>query len=83
MCDSLGSKGRFSHRPVMVYDGLVRAVLLDAQLDQGGVCAHTSAPKHRICKGELKVPGCDTAQVWPVGSSDGPAARQEVRSLKH
>ena len=54
--------------------------LLDEELDQGGVCSHTPASKHWVCEGELKVPGCDSTQVWSMGSSDGSASWEEVSS---
>jgi hypothetical protein len=53
-------------------------VLLDEELDQGGVCAHTPSPEHWFCKRKLQVPWRDAAQVRPVGSSDGAASGKEV-----
>jgi hypothetical protein len=57
---------------------LLVSVLLDEELDQGGVCAHTPSPEHWLCKRKLQVPWRDAAQVRPVGSSDGAASGKEV-----
>jgi len=43
----------------------------DEKSFQGGVRAHTPPSQYRFLKGEFKIPGSDTSQMWPVGSSDG------------
>ena len=47
---------------------------------QGGVRAHTPPPQFRFLKGEFEIPGSDTSQMWPLGSSNGTIPWEKVRT---
>lgn len=52
----------------------------DESFYKGRVCAYPASPEHWVCQRKLKIQGGHTAQMWPLGSSYGPVAGQEVRN---
>ena len=66
-------------------DGLYHVIFsiffyLDEEFIERGVRASTSSTKQWFLKREFKVQRSNTAQMWPLGSSDGTIPWQKVRT---